>query len=104
MPKAILNLIGASRSRNERKCHRHAQRFIRDSGLAAIAYIQALFARLMVVNSGAAASEYTFLVALVSIVAVLGMILVGDDLQDYFQTLAVALDGASDPTPDPFAT
>ena len=70
----------------------------------ALAYVQALFARFMVARSGAAAAEYTFLVALISIVAAIGMILFGDDLNDYFQGLATALDNASAPTSDPFAT
>jgi Flp pilus assembly pilin Flp len=91
MPKGILILIGNSRSR-------------REAGRNALTYVQMLFARLWVVNSGAAASEYTFLVAFVAIVAVLGMVLVGDDLQLYFSGLANGLDNASTPTPDPFAT
>ncbi len=79
-------------------------RLTRQSRTAALAHVQALFARLVVAKSGAAAAEYTFLVALISIVAVIGMILVGDDLQVYFESLANSLDNASAPTPDPFAT
>jgi Flp pilus assembly pilin Flp len=89
MPKGILNLICNFRS-------------IREIGRNALTCVQMLFARLWVVNSGAAAAEYTFLVALISIVAVLGMVLVGDQLQNYFSSLANGLDNASTPTSDPF--
>lgn len=80
------------------------QRLIRESGMSAFAYVQALFLRLMVVNSGAAAAEYTFLIAFISILAAIGMVLLGDDIRVYFDNLATALDNAAAPTPDPFAT
>jgi len=72
--------------------------------LDALRYLQTVFARLMVMNSGAAAAEYTFLIAFISILAAIGMVLIGDDLQTYFQSLSSSLSNASTPTPDPFAT
>jgi Flp pilus assembly pilin Flp len=80
------------------------ERLIRESGMGAFAYVQALFFRLMVVNSGAAAAEYAFLIAFIAIIAAIGMVLLGDDLKVYFQDLAASLDNAAAPTPDPFAT
>ena len=64
---------------------------------------QALFVRLMVVNSGAAAAEYTFLIAFISILAAIGMVLLGDDLQAYFLGLQQALANAGTPTADTFS-
>ena len=72
--------------------------------MSAFAYVQTLFVRLTIVKSGAVAAEYTFLIALVSILAAIGMVLLGDDLKVYFENLATALENASAPTPDPFAT
>jgi len=80
------------------------QRLIRESGMSAFAYVQALFFRLMVVNSGAAAAEYTFLIAFISILAAIGMLVLGDDIKGYFEDLATALEDAAEPTPDPFAS
>jgi Flp pilus assembly pilin Flp len=58
----------------------------------------------MVAKSGAVAAEYTFLIAFISILAAIGMVVLGDDLQQYFQGLATAIDAAATPTPDEFAT
>jgi len=79
-------------------------RLIRESGMSVWAYVQALFMRLMVVNSGAAAAEYTFLIAFISILAAIGMVILGDDIKVYFEDLATSLDNAAAPTPDPFAS
>lgn len=57
----------------------------------------------MVVNSGAAAAEYTFLIAFISILAAIGMVLLGDDLQAYFLGLQQALANAGTPTADTFS-
>jgi len=57
-----------------------------------------------VANSGAAASEYAFLIGFIAILAAFGMVLLGDDIKVYFQDLATALDNAAAPTPDPFAS
>ncbi len=69
-----------------------------------IAGVRAALLRLMVANSGAAGAEYAFLIAFISILAAVGMVLLGDDLQTYFQGLADSIENASQPTPDPFAT
>ena len=66
--------------------------------------LRAMFARLAAVDSGSVAAEYAFLVALIAIVAAFGMIVLGDDLFEFFQALSVSLDNAAQPTPDPFAT
>ncbi len=66
--------------------------------------MQALFMRLVVVNSNAATAEHTFLIAFISILAIIGMVLLGDELKGYFENLATALNNAAAPTPDPFAS
>ncbi len=78
-------------------------RLMREGGIRGFVYVQAQFFRLMVATSGAAAAEYTFLIAFISILAAIGMVLLGDDLKVYFEDLATALDNAAAPTPDPFA-
>lgn len=79
-------------------------RLIRESAMRAFAHVQARFMRLMAANSGAIAAEYTFLIAFIAILAAIGMVILGDDIKVYFEDLATALDNASAPTPDPFAT
>ena len=103
MPQDILDRNCDAPSTSGGRRRGWTARLTRQSRTAALAHVQALFARLVVAKSGAAAAEYTFLVALISIVAVIGMILVGDDLQVYFESLANSLDNASAPTPDPFS-
>ena len=104
MPEGIFNRHCDARPSKWRRHQDWRTLLCLQSRRSALGYVQALFARLMVANSGAAATEYTFLIALISIVAAIGMVLFGDDLNDYFQGLAVALDNASTPTPDPFAS
>lgn len=100
MPKGILNRTGQTRPAHGAWWPvRLTAEYPRDT----LTYIQALFARLMVVNSGAAAAEYTFLIAFISILAAIGMVLIGDDLQAYFLGLRDALANSSTPTPDPFS-
>jgi len=79
-------------------------RLTRECGMRGFTYVQALFIRLMAANSGAAAAEYTFLIAFIAILAAIGMLLMGDDLKAYFEDLATALSNASTPTPDPFGS
>jgi Flp pilus assembly pilin Flp len=79
-------------------------RLTREGGVRAFAYVQARFMRLMAANSGAITAEYTFLIAFISILAAIGMVILGDDIKVYFEDLATALDNASQPTPDPFAS
>lgn len=82
----------------------HARPRLLTAGKRGSDWVCAVFVRLMVVNSGAVAAEYAFLIVFVSILAAVGMIVLGDDLRGYFQDLATAIDNASQPTPDPFAT
>ena len=100
MPKGILNRANDSRLA---PCVWWPVRLTAEYRRDALTGIQALFARLMVVNSGAAAAEYTFLIAFISILAAIGMVLLGDDLQAYFLGLRDALANASTPTTDPFS-
>lgn len=79
-------------------------RLIRESAMRAVAHVQALLMRLMAAKSGAIAAEYTFLIAFIAILAAIGMVILGDDIKGYFEDLATALDNASAPTPDPFAS
>ena len=76
----------------------------RCSVLPESAYLQALFIRLTVTNSGAVAAEYALLIAFISIIAAVGMVLLGDDLSVYFNNLGAALENGSTPTDDPFMT
>ncbi len=83
---------------------RRPARLARKSRARAISGVRAAFGRLMVAHAGAVAAEYTFLVAFIAILAAIGMVLLGDDLQQYFQGLADSIENASTPTADPFAT
>ncbi len=89
---------------HKRNCGLRPARSSRDRTMSAIAYVQALFFRLAANNSGAAAAEYTFLIAFIAILAAIGMVVLGDDIKVYFLDLAASLDNAAAPTPDPFAT
>lgn len=79
-------------------------RFVSGGAARLTARLQWLAYRLAVSDVGAVAAEYTFLIAFISILAAIGMVLMGGDLRDYFQAMATALNNASQPTPDPFAT
>ncbi len=50
----------------------------------ALAYLQSLALRLRKNESGAVATEYAFLIAFIAIVAALGMVLLGENLRDFF--------------------
>jgi len=63
-----------------------------------------LLYRVAVDQAGAAATEYSFLIAFISILGAIGMVVLGDDLRQFFDGLALSLDNAAQPTPDPFAT
>ena len=104
MQKGILNRDGDTWPTRRRWRHVLAERLTRQSRSRALSYLHALFVRFTVVNSGAVAAEYAFLIVFISVVAAVGMFLFGNDLQEYFQGLATALDNAASPTPDPFAT
>ncbi len=104
MQKGILNRDGDARPKSRRWRHVLAAGLTRASRLRALGYLHVQFVRLTVVNSGAVAAEYAFLIVFIAIVAAVGMFLLGNDLQEYFQGLATALDNAASPTDDFFAT
>ena len=104
MQKGFLNRDSDTRQKRHGWRHVLAAGMTRASRSRALGYLHALFARLTVVNSGGVAAEYSFLIVFIAIVAAVGMFLLGNDLQEYFQGLATALDNAASPTPDPFAT
>ena len=53
-------------------------------------------------KSGAVATEYAFLIAFISIVAAIGMVLLGDNLSAFFNDIGVALKTMSSNLPCPF--
>ncbi len=65
----------------------------------ALTYLQSLALRLRKDKSGAVATEYAFLIAFIAIVAALGMVLLGQNLSDFFNDIGVALDNAGDASP-----
>ena len=67
-----------------------------------MAYARMPFARFMMVKSGAVQTEYAFLIAFISIIAAVGMVVMGQDLLEYFQGLGASIANGSTPTPDPF--
>ncbi len=66
----------------------------------ALTYLQSLALRLRKDKSGAVATEYAFLIAFIAIVAALGMVLLGQNLSDFFNDIGVALENAGDAIPD----
>jgi Flp pilus assembly pilin Flp len=48
-------------------------------------------------TSGAVATEYAFLIAFVSIVAAVGMLILGDNMGAFFNDISQALEGAPIP-------
>ncbi len=66
--------------------------------------LQSLALRLRKDKSGAVATEYAFLIAFISIVAAIGMVLLGDNLSAFFNDIGVALEGAGSHIPDPFGS
>lgn len=47
----------------------------------------------------AVATEYAMLVALIAIVAAVGMVLLGANLQEFFSAIGSAVEGAGEPVP-----
>ena len=68
-----------------------------------VIHAQTLLLRLAKSKSGAVATEYAFLIAFISIVAAIGMVLLGDNLSEFFNDIGVALENAGDNMPDPFS-
>jgi len=65
----------------------------------ALIKLQSLALRLRKDKSGAVATEYAFLIAFISIVAAIGMVLLGDNLSEFFNDIGVALENAGDNIP-----
>ncbi len=68
-----------------------------------VTYAQTLHRRLAKSKAGAVATEYAFLIAFISIVAAIGMVLLGDNLSEFFNDIGVALENAGGNIPDPFS-
>ncbi len=65
----------------------------------ALIKLQSLAMRLRKDQSGAVATEYAFLIAFISIVAAIGMVLLGDNLSQFFNDIGIALENAGDAIP-----
>ena len=64
-----------------------------------LAYLQTITLRLAKSTSGAVATEYAFLIAFIAIVAAIGMVLLGDNLSNFFNDIGVALENAGGSIP-----
>ena len=62
-----------------------------------VTYLQTMLLPLAKDTSGAVATEYAFLIAFVSIVAAVGMLILGDSMGAFFNDIAQALEGAPIP-------
>ena len=62
-------------------------------------YVKGTLARLAKSTSGAVATEYAFLIAFIAIVAAIGMVLLGDNLSNFFNDIGVALENAGGSIP-----
>ena len=62
----------------------------------ALTYFQSMVLRLAKSKSGAVATEYAFLIAFISIIAAIGMVLLGNNLSAFFNDIGVALGLAAD--------
>ena len=68
----------------------------------ALTKLQSLALRLRKDKSGAVATEYAFLIAFIAIVAAIGMVLLGDNLSNFFNDIGLALTNVSSDLPCPF--
>ena len=66
----------------------------------ALIKLQSLAMRFRKDQSGAVATEYAFLIAFISIVAAIGMVLLGDNLSEFFNEIGIALENAGANLPD----
>jgi len=57
----------------------------------ALLYLHDVVFRIKRESRGAVATEYAFLIAFIAIVAAIGMVLLGTELNDYFTTLGNAI-------------
>ncbi len=62
-----------------------------------VTYLQTMLLPLAKDTSGAVATEYAFLIAFVSIVAAVGMLILGDNMGAFFNDIGQALEGAPIP-------
>ncbi len=69
-----------------------------------LTYLQSMVLRLARGKSGAVATEYAFLIAFISIVAAIGMVLLGNNLSAFFNDIGLALTNISSNLPTPFST
>lgn len=70
--------------------------------MRALLYMQSLILRLKSDDSGAVAAEYAFLIVFIAIVAVLGMVLLGPNIANYFEALTRLVPDSSANPPCPF--
>jgi Flp pilus assembly pilin Flp len=59
-----------------------------------VTYAQTLHRRLAKSKAGAVATEYAFLIAFISIVAAIGMVLLGDNLSLFFNDIGQSMENA----------
>ena len=71
--------------------------------MSALTYLQSMVLRLARGKSGAVATEYAFLIAFISIVAAIGMVLLGNNLSAFFNDIGLALTNISSNLPAPFS-
>ena len=74
---------------------RFAQGNAKEIKMHAVIYAHTLLRHLAKSKAGAVATEYAFLIAFISIVAAIGMVLLGDNLSQFFIDIGVALGQAS---------
>lgn len=69
--------------------------------MRALLYIQSLILRLKSDDTGAVAAEYAFLIVFIAIIAILGMVLLGPSIADYFEALTRLVPDTSETPPCP---
>lgn len=72
--------------------------------MRAFTYVQSLALRLRKDDSGAVATEYTYLTAFIAIVAAMGMLLFAENLSAFFNDIEAALASMLANLPQPFNT
>ena len=75
---------------------RFAQGNAKEIKMHAVIYAHTLLRHLAKSKAGAVATEYAFLIAFISIVAAIGMVLLGDNLSGFFNDIGIALGFAAD--------
>ena len=72
--------------------------------MSTLSHLKSAILRFRKSKSGAVATEYAFLIAFISIVAAIGMVLLGDNLSNFFNDIGVALTNISSNLPCPFCS